>query len=177
MYPVFNRIFLERSQVTIRLLRHWAGSEMSAAVHNTHYRDHLAKRIRLPVYSCIFLPLCPFQGSSKHNEVLDSKCQTCNLLLVSSFVVRVCLPSAVFFFFFLWESKLRCFVVCIRDSAGLQTVRPQGLPALPRGPQGNYGSVGPARQAFWQHGSLWCSTGGWNSAEAAALQVVRAALI
>lgn len=73
---------------------------MSAAVHNAHSSDHLAKRIRLPVYSCIFLPLCPFQGSSKHNEVLDSKCQTCNLLLVSSFVVRVCLPSAVFFFFF-----------------------------------------------------------------------------
>lgn len=149
---------------------------ISAAGHNAHYRDHLAKKIHLPVDSRTFPALCLFQGGSKHNEVLDSKCQTCNLLLVSSFVVRVCLPSA-FFFFFCWENKLRLFVVCIRDSAGLQTAWPQGLSALPRGPQGNYGSVGPARQALWKHGSLWCRTGGWNSAEAAALQVVRAALI
>lgn len=148
---------------------------MSAAVHNTHYGDHLAKRIRLPVYSCIFLPLCPFQEGSKHNGwILNVKhVISCSSPALSSESVF----PLLFFFFFLWESKLRRFVVCIRDSAGLQTARPQGLPALPRGPQGNYGSVGPARQAFWQHGSLWCSTGGWNSAEAAALQVVRAALI
>lgn len=99
-------------------------------------------------------------------------------MLICSFNARVCLFPATIVF--LWKTNPRCSIVCIRDSAELQTGRPLGLCGRahsPSGrPQGSYGLVCLARQAFQKHGKLWCSessTVGWDSAEATALQVVR----
>lgn len=62
-----------------------------------------------------------FQTSSKHNDVLEFKCRTCSLLLIYSFNITVCFPCRLCCFFVFFCVKPCCFVVCIRDSAGLQT--------------------------------------------------------
>lgn len=75
----------------------------------------------------------------KHNEVLDSKCQTCNLLLLSGFVVRVCLPTAVFL-----VGKQAALLCCLHQRFSGAT---------------NGAATGAARPSTRPTGKLWI---GWS---------------
>lgn len=126
-----------------RFLRHLDESEIGAQQSTIHIIEIMVhKKIHLPVCSGTFPALCSFLGSSKHNEVLDSKCQTCNLQLVSGFFVRVCFLYAVF------------ICVCVREQTALLCCVYQRFSGTT-----NVAATRAARPSTQPTGKLWI---GWS---------------